>query len=324
MTAECKELLEAIAAIVTIIGFIILIFTIIIALRQFKEMIKSRHLEALIKVYELIGSESARMDRFYIFNKLNPAPDKISMDGWLYIQRVSTTFDKIGMLVKAGLIPQKELFESHYETIVRSWIKLEPYIEYYRDNIGGRHVHNFQELARKAKIYHTNNFPEEDLSPVNINEITLGSSNRSTCAIVRQLPNHCVPACLESIAKDYGINITQTEIVASYPDVFPNGVLEDAGKSRTLNTVVKDFGLAEGVYNVNYNLQDLKDLQIENEILLFWTKISNHCVRFCGFNEDSSQITIMDPECDELQTHDVCWLEEICPKIIYFKKPEKK
>ncbi|MFC2104791.1 hypothetical protein ACFLS4_05520 [Bacteroidota bacterium] len=153
---------------VTVIGFTVVIFTAIIALRQFKEMIKSRHMEGLINVYELMGNEQARIDRYHIYNKLKKDPEKISLDDWKCIQRVSTSFDKIGLLVKAGLVPKKELLESHYEVFIRSWIKLEPYIKNYRKQIGGRHVNHFEELANEAKNYHQENFPNVELKIIKV------------------------------------------------------------------------------------------------------------------------------------------------------------
>ena len=141
------------------------------------------------------------------------------------------------------------------------------------------------------------------------------------CTLVRQLPNHCVPACLESIAKDNGIDVTQIEIVERYPDVFPDGVLNDLGKSRNLETVVRDLGLADNIYDIAFtNFTRLEELSKDHEILLFWTKKSKHCVRFCGYDANNSTITVMDPECDELQTHEIKWLDDVSPKLIHFKK----
>lgn len=142
------------------------------------------------------------------------------------------------------------------------------------------------------------------------------------CTLVRQLPNHCGPACLESIAKDNGINVTQTQFVVKYPDVFgDNGVLNDLGKSINLETVIRDLGLSQNIYRQPYvDFAQLKELSKSNEILLLWTKVSKHCVRFCGYDPDDSAITIMDPEFDKLQKRKIHWLDDISPDLVYFKK----
>jgi len=95
-------------------------------------------------------------------------------------------------------------------------------------------------------------------------------SHTMNCTIVRQLPNHCVPACLESVAKDSGItSITQEGIVRQFPSVFPNGVLNDLNKSPNLENVVRDLGLADGIYRIQFQgIENLAELHRENEILL--------------------------------------------------------
>src|SRR5207247_10125187 len=93
-------------------------------------------------------------------------------------------------------------------------------------------------------------------------------SHTMNCTIVRQLPNHCVPACLESVAKDSGItSIAQEGIVRQFPSVFPNGVLNDLNKSPNLENVVRDLGLADGIYRIQFQgIENLAELHRENEI----------------------------------------------------------
>src|SRR5437870_12493215 len=103
------------------------------------------------------------------------------------------------------------------------------------------------------------------------------------CTIVRQLPNHCVPACLESVAKDSGItSITQEDIVRQFPSVFPNGVINDLDKSQNLEEVVRDLRLADRIYEIQFEgIENLAELRQENEILLMWEEPAKHCVRVC-------------------------------------------
>jgi hypothetical protein len=142
------------------------------------------------------------------------------------------------------------------------------------------------------------------------------------CTLVKQLPNHCVPASLESIAKDNGINVTQAELVARYPDVFPdNGGLNDVGKSTNLETVVRDLGLAQNIHTVQFvDFAQLQKLDNESEILLFSTKGSLHCVRLIACDTNNQTVTIMDPAIGEMCIHEISWLNDISPSLIYFKK----
>lgn len=141
------------------------------------------------------------------------------------------------------------------------------------------------------------------------------------CSIVRQLPNHCVPACIVLILHDYGIEITQAELVIKYSEIFPNGVLDDVNKPYNLERVFIDYGITDNINSVSYNLDSLRDFHNNDNIviLLMWTKKAKHCIRFCGFTDDTSKVIVMDPEHDVLQTHSVYWLHRICPDIVYFE-----
>jgi len=142
------------------------------------------------------------------------------------------------------------------------------------------------------------------------------------CTLVKQLPNHCVPACLESVAKDSGItSITQKDIVRQFPNVFPNGVLNDLNESPNLENVVRDLGLADRIFQIPFQgVQNLAALYRKNEMLLMWSDPAKHCVRVCSCDLSSQVITVMDPEQNELQTYDVARLNSLAPSLVYFKR----
>ena len=145
---------------------------------------------------------------------------------------------------------------------------------------------------------------------------------RMNCTIVKQLPNHCVPACLESVAKDSGLtSITQEDIVRQFRTVFPNGVLNDVNKSPNVGDVVRHLGLADEIYRIQFQgIENLAELHQENEILLMWSDPAKHCVRVCGCDPSSQLVTVMDPEQDELQTYDVAQLNSLDCSLVFFKR----
>ena len=141
------------------------------------------------------------------------------------------------------------------------------------------------------------------------------------CTPVLQKPLHCVPACLESIAKDYSLSETQETIVQKFPEVFPNGVLEDLGKPRTLNDVIQTLGLGGPIACLKFaNLDQFKTLSVDHEILLIWTKVSKHCVRFCSYDNGTQQITVMDPGDAQFHKYDLNQLNTLQPDLVFFKK----
>ena len=141
------------------------------------------------------------------------------------------------------------------------------------------------------------------------------------CTIVKQLPDHCVPACLESVAKDSGISITQQDIVRQFPSVFPNGVLNDLNKSPDLGDVVRALGLADQTSRIQFqSIEHLAELHRENEILLMWEKVAKHCVRVCGCDPSSQSVAVMDPEQGELQKYDAARLNSLAPSLVFFNR----
>lgn len=142
------------------------------------------------------------------------------------------------------------------------------------------------------------------------------------CTPIKQrFPNYCVPACIESVAKDFGINLSQEQLVKDYADVFPDeGGINDVGKNRNLQTIFQELGIAIEIYQLpkpDYNT--IKKLGQEHEILLFLNKTSLHCVRLCGF-ADSGELKIMDPSSGEICYRSVLWYNEESPGIIFFNK----
>ena len=147
------------ASITTVLGFFVIVYTVLVALGQLKEMTRTRHLEAMLRVYDIIGSHEARIQRRFIYTQLTSPPYQLSSEERDHIEDVSASFDRIGKLIEDGLVPRDMLFDSHCEMIIRCWIKLKPYIIYHRQQIGGRHVEHFELLANEATQYHQKHFP---------------------------------------------------------------------------------------------------------------------------------------------------------------------
>ena len=112
----------------TVLGFFVIVYTVLVALGQLKEMTRTRHLEAMLRVYDIIGSHEARIQRRFIYTQLTSPPYQLSSEERDHIEDVSASFDRIGKLIEDGLVPRDMLFDSHCEMIIRCWIKLKPYI----------------------------------------------------------------------------------------------------------------------------------------------------------------------------------------------------
>lgn len=159
---------ELLSSIVTVLGFFVLTYTAVVTLRQLKEMTKTRHLEGMLKVYEMIGSDEARKKRRYLYTQLSTKPENLTLEEREIIENVSVTFDRVGKLVEAGLVPRNELLASHCEIFIRTWRTVEPHILSFRKVIGGRYVEHFEKLAKEAETYFSKHFPGQKISVVDV------------------------------------------------------------------------------------------------------------------------------------------------------------
>ncbi len=141
------------ASIATIIGAAVVIYAAFVAVSQLREMTKARHLEAMLRVYDMIGSEKARSSRRFIYSELRSKPDAVTPEERENIEYVSVTLDQVGALVSAGLVPSDQLFGSHCEMITKSWDRLTPYILYRRRHLDRTFAINFEKLANSARAY---------------------------------------------------------------------------------------------------------------------------------------------------------------------------
>ena len=162
------ELWSLLASMATVLAAVLATAAAVFALRQLREMTRTRHLEAMLRVFEMMGGDEPRMQRRFIFTELKSSPDRVTPEERWKIEQVSVTFDRIGRLVQLGLVPEEELFAGHCEVIIRCWRRLKPYIEYHRQQLGGRHAKVFEGLATLAEAYHKRHFPNDRIEIVDV------------------------------------------------------------------------------------------------------------------------------------------------------------
>lgn len=138
----------------------------VFALVQVREMTRTRHLEAMLRVFEMLGAEDARKQRRFIYTQLKSSPERLTPEEQWVVEQVTVTFDRLGRLVEMGLVPREELFQGHCEVVIRVWARLKPYIYHHRSRVGGRHGHNFEELAKSAQEYFSAHFPGQELKVI--------------------------------------------------------------------------------------------------------------------------------------------------------------
>jgi hypothetical protein len=105
-------LLSNIASIATTGSALVVIYAAYVAVGQLREMTKARHLEAMLRVYEIIGTESARSSRRFIHGELASQPGSVTPEERGHIENVAVALDQVGALVEAGLVPAGRCFQA--------------------------------------------------------------------------------------------------------------------------------------------------------------------------------------------------------------------
>src|SRR5256885_13103464 len=103
-----QEFWSVLSSVATVVGAGVVVYAAIVALGQLKEMTKARHLEALLRVYDMIGSELARKQRRIIYTELRSEPEHLTSDERELVEQVTIMFERIGKLVESDLVPRDE------------------------------------------------------------------------------------------------------------------------------------------------------------------------------------------------------------------------
>lgn len=116
--------------------------------KQINEAKKARVLPAFLEFEKRIVNEQARKDRRFIYeNKLDPFKDRA------VIERVSTTFDLLGVLLREDLVYAPLIFHPFSDVIIKCWLKLHKLILLERNRKGEFYMEGFEYLNEAAKKF---------------------------------------------------------------------------------------------------------------------------------------------------------------------------
>lgn len=154
---------SAVSSAATVTGAVVVVYAAIVAVRQLKEMTRTRYLEAMLRVYELISSDDARDTRRYIYSELRSTPDALTLEEQRQVEKASVLLDRVGSLVAAGLVPADLVLSSHSTMIANLWDRLEPYIRFHRSQRYESYVRYFEELAIAAKSFQAKGYSNQSV-----------------------------------------------------------------------------------------------------------------------------------------------------------------
>jgi hypothetical protein len=100
------------------------------AIRQLREATRTRALDGFLAISYEIASSEAAASRKLIYTK---DFKKWSDDERHMAEEVCVTFDRMGVLVLHGLIPEDVALSMYFDVILRTWKRLEPFVKKERE-----------------------------------------------------------------------------------------------------------------------------------------------------------------------------------------------
>jgi len=121
-----------IASIAAIIQAVVVIIAVIIALIQLNQGTRARSLDAFLAISQDLRNENIVEARRWIFTKLKNTRNLTNRQK-TKVEALCVIFDKIGVLVKHGLIPKDVAFSMYFDVVLRTWNRVESFIKEERE-----------------------------------------------------------------------------------------------------------------------------------------------------------------------------------------------
>jgi hypothetical protein len=127
--------LHEVAALAAIVRDIFLLVGFVFAGNQLLGAARSRTLNATAMLLDELARTDLRMARHSVLYDLEKPNDVATMNkkDRDLMAFIASTYDRIGYLIKQGLLPSKPLFGFHGEDIGLLWEKIWPVVKYYRE-----------------------------------------------------------------------------------------------------------------------------------------------------------------------------------------------
>jgi hypothetical protein len=139
-----------------------------VAYKELSEVSNSRHLDIVNKLFEDLNSPDNILARRWIFQNLKGDPaeeiQNISEEGRVAVKRVLDSLDHVAFLTQPGLVNESIVMPWMNPLIVKSWIKLLPYVEYERQRRGEPdYYRTAQQLAERCTAWREMNIPDAEI-----------------------------------------------------------------------------------------------------------------------------------------------------------------
>jgi hypothetical protein len=126
LPSKCQEW----AAFISIMQFIVVVIGLLYARRQQREVMRSRSLNAAKQMLDEISTPTLRNARTYVLDPSELPGDlsNVGEEELEIIRSVAVVYDRVGCIIKQGLIPEKDLFDFRRDEIEQLRQKLSQFL----------------------------------------------------------------------------------------------------------------------------------------------------------------------------------------------------
>jgi hypothetical protein len=139
-----------------------------IAYREIKIQDISRHIEVADRLFNEMNSEENIEARRWVFQNLPSDPEigirELNDTGRKAVKKVLNSLDRVAFLTREGWIPNELIMPWMSPMIVKSWAKLQPYVDFEAERRKESDYYKaVGELAQKCINWRSKNIPEAEL-----------------------------------------------------------------------------------------------------------------------------------------------------------------
>jgi hypothetical protein len=139
-----------------------------IAYRELNEGSNSRYMEVADRLFSELNSDENIAARRWIYLNLPEDPQsglaELNEEGHLAIKKVLNSLDRVAFLTQKDWIPEKLVMPWMSPMVLKSWAKLEPYVNFEADRRNEPKYYQLaRELANRCKAWKAKNDPDQDV-----------------------------------------------------------------------------------------------------------------------------------------------------------------
>ena len=141
----------------------------IVAYRELDELSNARHLDVADRLFQEMNSPENVNARRWVYLNLPDDPEKglpmLSQNGREAVKRVLNSLDRVAFLTQQRWIPEETILPWMSLMVVKSWVKLGPYVEYERERRGEPDYYQaVGELAQRCRNWRAAHISETEVN----------------------------------------------------------------------------------------------------------------------------------------------------------------